>query len=82
MRSYDPIFIEAFTAWPLAHVGCSVGFSALMRALEVWVWCADRDTNTRPLAHAGCSAGFSVLVCTLELWAWHADTEAVAWQLG
>ena len=41
------IFIhrEAFATLPSAQAGCSAGFSALTRALELRAWCADRDTD-------------------------------------
>ena len=46
------IFIhrEAFAALPSAHVGCSAGFSALARALELRAWRADRDADTEAVA--------------------------------
>ena len=46
------IFIhrEAFAALPAAHVGCSAGFSALARALELRAWRADRDADTEAVA--------------------------------
>jgi hypothetical protein len=46
------IFIhrEAFAALPSAHAGCSAGFSALARALELRAWRADRDADTEAVA--------------------------------
>jgi hypothetical protein len=46
------IFIhrEAFAALPSAHVGCSAGFSALARALELRAWRADRDADSEAVA--------------------------------
>lgn len=46
------IFIhrEAFAARPKAHEGCSAGFSALARALELRAWRADRDADTEAVA--------------------------------
>jgi len=46
------IFIhrEAFAARPSAHEGCSAGFSALARALELRAWRADRDADTEAVA--------------------------------
>ena len=46
------IFIhrEAFAARPSAHAGCSAGFSALARALELRAWRADRDADTEAVA--------------------------------
>jgi len=46
------IFIhrEAFAALPSAHVGCSAGFSALARALELRAWRADRDADAEAVA--------------------------------
>jgi hypothetical protein len=46
------IFIhrEAFAALPSAHVGCSAGFSALARALELRAWRADRDSDAEAVA--------------------------------
>jgi hypothetical protein len=46
------IFIhrEAFAARPSAHAGCSAGFSALARALELRAWRADRDADSEAVA--------------------------------
>jgi hypothetical protein len=46
------IFIhrEAFAALPSAHGGCSAGFSALARALELRAWRADRDADMEAVA--------------------------------
>ena len=46
------IFIhrEAFAARPAAHAGCSAGFSALARALELRAWRADRDADDEAVA--------------------------------
>ncbi len=46
------IFIhrEAFAARPAAHTGCSAGFSALARTLELRAWRADRDADTEAVA--------------------------------
>ena len=46
------IFIhrEAFAALPSAHVGCSAGFSALARSLELRAWRADRDADSEAVA--------------------------------
>ncbi|KAI0263846.1 hypothetical protein BC834DRAFT_971195 [Gloeopeniophorella convolvens] len=41
---------EAFAARPAAHTGCSAGFSALARALELRAWRADRDADTEAVA--------------------------------